>query len=98
MPLGLRSGAVNITGTVYVPPAGRAQIAPYLDDILKIINDLDQAVEKAMARLMLLPYPPALRHGNKRTSRLVANAPASGERVSAAVAPEYRRTGAQGTP
>ncbi len=74
VPLGLRSEAVGITGTVYVPPAGQAEIASYLDDILKIIDDLDQPIEKAMACLMLLPYLQPFADGNKRTSRLVANA------------------------
>jgi len=74
VPRGLRAGPVGITGTVYVPPASKAEIASYLDAILKVINSCTQPSEKALACLVLLPYLQPFADGNKRTSRLVANA------------------------
>jgi fido (protein-threonine AMPylation protein) len=71
---GLREHPVGITGTVYVPPASRVEISAYFDDIIATINAIEQPVEKAMACLMLLPYLQPFADGNKRTSRLLANA------------------------
>lgn len=72
--VGLREHPVGITGTVYVPPASKVELAAYLRDIIDIINSINHPVEKAMACLVLLPYLQAFADGNKRTSRLVANA------------------------
>jgi fido (protein-threonine AMPylation protein) len=74
VPTGLRIHPVGITGTIYTPPAGATQLASYLDDILDRINSLKEPVEKAMACLTLLPYLQPFLDGNKRTSRMVANA------------------------
>lgn len=74
VPTGLRDHPVGITGTVYVPPASRVEISSYLGDVINVINDIDEPAEKSMACLMLLPYLQAFADGNKRTSRLVANA------------------------
>ncbi|MBU3979620.1 Fic family protein [Patescibacteria group bacterium] len=74
VPVGLRETPVGITGTVYVPPASKVELASYLRDIIDTINNIDQPVEKAMACLVLLPYLQVFADGNKRTSRLVANA------------------------
>jgi Fic family protein len=74
VPSGLREHPVGITGTVYTPPASKVEIASYLGDIISTINSIDQPLEKAMACLMLLPYLQTFADGNKRTSRLLANA------------------------
>jgi Fic family protein len=74
VPRGLRSAPVGITGTVYVPPASQAEIASHLDVILRTVNGLESPVERALACLVLLPYLQPFVDGNKRTSRLVANA------------------------
>lgn len=74
VPVGLRETPVGITGTVYVPPASKAELTSYLRDIIDTINDIDQPVEKAMACLVLLPYLQVFADGNKRISRLIANA------------------------
>lgn len=74
VPSGLREHPVGITGTAYVPPSSRVEISAYLDDIIDTVNDIDEPLEKAMACLLLLPYLQAFSDGNKRTSRLVANA------------------------
>lgn len=74
VPSGLREHPVGITGTVYVPPASQIEIASYLGDIIDTINDMDHPLEKAVACLVLLPYLQAFADGNRRTSRLMANA------------------------
>lgn len=74
VPFGLREHPVGITGTMYVPPASQIEIASYLHDIVKAINDIEEPIEKAMACLVLLPYLQPFADGNKRTSRLIANA------------------------
>ena len=74
VPTGLREHPVGITGTVYTPPASKVEIAAYLRDIIDIINNIDEPLEKAMACLVLLPYLQPFADGNKRTSRLIANA------------------------
>jgi fido (protein-threonine AMPylation protein) len=74
VPGGLRTSGVGITGTVYVPPASRVEIASHLDGILRAINSFEEPVEKALGCLVLLPYLQPFADGNKRTSRLMANA------------------------
>lgn len=74
VPLGLRESPVGITGTVYKPPASKVELSSYLRDIIDTINGIDRSLEKAMACLVLLPYLQAFADGNKRTSRLIANA------------------------
>lgn len=71
---GLRNEPVGITGTVYTPPASKAEISSYMHDIIKVINDTKKPLEKALACLMLIPYLQPFADGNKRTSRLIANA------------------------
>jgi Fic family protein len=74
VPGGLRASGVGITGTVYVPPASKVEIASHLDGILRAINGFEEPAEKALACLVLLPYLQPFADGNKRTSRLMANA------------------------
>jgi len=74
VPTGLREHPVGITGTVYIPPASQVEIAPYLRDIINTVNSISEPAEKALACLVLLPYLQPFADGNKRTSRLVANA------------------------
>lgn len=74
VPYGIRSAPVGITGTIYMPPAGKNEISSYLHDIIDAINELKSPIEKAMACLVLLPYLQPFIDGNKRTSRLTANA------------------------
>jgi Fic family protein len=74
VPTGLRSSGVGITGTVYVPPISKIEIASHLSVILRTINELNEPAKKALACLALLPYLQPFVDGNKRTSRLIANA------------------------
>jgi Fic family protein len=74
VPGGPRTSGVGITGTVYVPPASQVEIASHLDGILQAINGFKEPAEKALGCLVLLPYLQPFADGNKRTSRLMANA------------------------
>jgi Fic family protein len=74
VPLGVREHPVGITGTVYVPPASQIEIASYFQKVIDAINEITEPIEKAMACLVLIPYLQAFADGNKRTSRLIANA------------------------
>jgi Fic family protein len=74
VPTGLRNHPVGIIGTTYTPPAGASQLASYLDDIINRINGLEEPAEKALACLTLIPYLQPFLDGNKRTSRMMANA------------------------
>lgn len=74
VPRELRELPVGITGTVYVPPASQIEVSSYLGDVIDNINKIDNPIEKAMACLVFLAYLQPFADGNKRTSRLVANA------------------------
>jgi fido (protein-threonine AMPylation protein) len=74
VPYGMRDTPVGITGTVYVPPASKIELSGYMHDIIDLINQLHNPLEKTMACLMLFPYLQPFADGNKRTSRLVGNA------------------------
>ncbi len=71
---GLRNEPVGITGTVYTPPGSKVEIAACMRDIIDTINKTEKPLEKALACLMLIPYLQPFADGNKRTSRLLANA------------------------
>ncbi|MGH7870446.1 MAG: Fic family protein [Candidatus Dormibacteraceae bacterium] len=71
---GLRSSGVGITGTAYLPPSSQTEVASNLDLILQTINRLVEPAEKALGVLVLLSYLQPFADGNKRTSRLIANA------------------------
>lgn len=74
IPQGIRPMRVRITGTAYEPPVGQAQLAAYLDDVISTVNDVKEPAEKGLACLALLAYLQPFADGNKRTSRLMANA------------------------
>jgi hypothetical protein len=59
VPGGLRASGVGITGTAYVPPASRVEIASHLDGILRAINSFEEPAEKALGCLVL----PGFRRG-----------------------------------
>ena len=70
----LREGLVGITGTVYRPLDNVFQIRESLEDLCQLINTKDNAFEKAFLALVLISYIQPFEDGNKRTSRIVANA------------------------
>ena len=70
----LRYRRVRITGTRYQPLDVEAQIREAVDDACALINGKSDPYEKALLALLLIAYIQPFEDGNKRTSRLVANA------------------------
>lgn len=71
---GIRSNIVGIFGTSYTPLDNKYQIKEALDEMIKLINKTQHPVEKALIVGFLLPYIQPFEDGNKRTSRILANA------------------------
>lgn len=71
---GLRSRGVGITGTAYRPLDNKHQIAEAMEKAIAEINKMGDAWSKALAALLLIAYIQPFEDGNKRTSRLLANA------------------------
>jgi len=71
---GLRSVPVGITGTSYRPLDNKFQIREAVDELLKLINDRPLPYEKSLLAQAFVPYIQPFEDGNKRTSRLLANA------------------------
>jgi len=70
----LRYRRVRITGTRYQPLDVESQIREAVDDACTLINGKTDPYEKALLALLLIAYIQPFEDGNKRTSRLVANA------------------------
>jgi len=70
----LRYRRVRITGTTYQPLDVEAQIREAVEDACVLINGKENPYEKALLALLLISYIQPFEDGNKRTSRLVANA------------------------
>jgi Fic family protein len=71
---GLRSQPVRITGTLYVPPSGKKKLDSLLKKIVKQVNNLSYTPEKALVISVMLAYLQPFADGNKRSSRMLANA------------------------
>lgn len=71
---GLRSRAVGVTGTAYRPLDNQHQIAEAVEKAAEAINALKEPWSKSLAALLLIAYIQPFEDGNKRTSRLLANA------------------------
>jgi fido (protein-threonine AMPylation protein) len=72
--LGIRSAAVRISGSKYVPLSDSQQITENLEKIITAINVIKEPLDKALASLLLIAYLQPFADGNKRTSRVLANA------------------------
>lgn len=70
----LRHRAVGISGTRYRPLDVEPQIREAIDDACALINGKAEPYEKALLTLLLVAYIQPFNDGNKRTSRLAANA------------------------
>lgn len=70
----LRHRRVRITGTAYQPLDVEAQIREAVEDACGLINGKQNPYEKALLALLLIAYIQPFEDGNKRTSRLAANA------------------------
>ncbi len=71
---GIRREQVRITGTRYIPPSGRAKLAPLFDDVIRTINRATYPPDKALIAASLIAYLQPFIDGNKRISRMLANA------------------------
>ena len=71
---GLREKAVGVTGSTYRPLDNIHQIKEAIELLCVVINKISSPYEKAMIALLGLSYIQPFEDGNKRTSRLVANA------------------------
>ena len=71
---GLRKGPVGITGTKYRPLFNEADIRDVMNEYVKVLNKLKDPYTKSLITLALISYIQPFQDGNKRTSRLLANA------------------------
>lgn len=71
---GLRLKPVGITGTNYKPLDNQYQIQEALEKAVKVINETIDPWSKALVALLLISYIQPFEDGNKRSSRLIANA------------------------
>ena len=74
IPTGTREQRVRITGTLYEPLHGRRQLEEMLRKIVGHINKLAYPPEKALVAACMVAYLQPFADGNKRTSRMLANA------------------------
>jgi Fic/DOC family len=71
----LRERGVGITGSVYHPLEGGAELARAFDDLLHKAASIQDPFEQAFFAMMCLPYLQPFDDVNKRVSRLAANIP-----------------------
>lgn len=72
--LGIRSQQVGIAGTNYVPPVGKPVLEKCLESAISLINKINYPLAKALTATCLIAYIQPFADGNKRTSRMIANA------------------------
>jgi len=72
--LGVRSAPVRISGSKYIPLSQSQQISENLAKLILAINSIKNPLDKALASLLLIAYLQPFADGNKRTSRVLANA------------------------
>lgn len=71
---GMRSKTVGITGTRYRPLDNQHQIREAMEKMVTVINAETVPIAKALMASLLISYIQPFEDGNKRTSRLLANA------------------------
>ncbi len=71
---GIRSAAVRISGSKYIPLTHSQPIAENLEKTITAINAVKEPLDKALASVLLIAYLQPFADGNKRTSRVLANA------------------------
>lgn len=71
---GIRAQRVRITGTVYEPMHNRHDLEEALKRLISHINKVDYPPEKALIAGAMIAYIQPFSDGNKRTSRMLANA------------------------
>ena len=71
---GLRTAAVRISGSKYIPLTHSMQIDENFDKVIDAANSIEHPLDKALAVLLLISYLQPFADGNKRTARVLANA------------------------
>lgn len=71
---GFRKSGVGITGSLYKPLGDQHQIQEAVDKLSVLLNETTNPYLKAMFASLLLAYIQPFEDGNKRTSRVLANA------------------------
>src|SRR3989344_6154284 len=71
---GLRQKPVGVLGSKYIPLDNVHQIKEAVETLVTLINKIDSPFGKALIALLGLSYIQPFEDGNKRTSRLMANA------------------------
>ncbi|MDL2263917.1 Fic family protein [Synergistaceae bacterium OttesenSCG-928-I11] len=71
---GLRSHPVGIVGTDYRPLDNRHQIRDALEGLVQTINATEHPFARALIAVLMISYIQPFEDGNKRTSRILANA------------------------
>lgn len=71
---GIRARAVGITGTAYRPLDNKHQIVEAMEKMSEAINGAKNSWSKSLLSLLMIAYIQPFEDGNKRTSRLIANA------------------------
>ena len=71
---GFRKGMVGITGSKYRPLDNQHQIREAFENLCAVVLKLKTPYEKALMALLGIGYIQPFEDGNKRTSRLIANA------------------------
>lgn len=74
VPQGIRREQIRITGTRYIPPYGQQKLTSLFEDVLSVINGAVYPPDKALIASVLIAYLQPFVDGNKRTSRMLANA------------------------
>ena len=71
---GIRKHPVGITGSVFRPLDNEWQIREALEKLVEAVNKSKYPIEKALIIMSVLAYIQPFADGNKRTSRMLANA------------------------
>lgn len=71
---GLRSSPVGIIGTNYRPIENQYQIIDAMQILVSVLNSLQHPFERAFVAVLMISYIQPFEDGNKRTSRILANA------------------------
>lgn len=71
---GFRKGPVGVLGSKYLPLDNIYQITEAVEELFSVVVRMKTSYEKAMLALLGISYIQPFEDGNKRTSRLLANA------------------------
>jgi Fic family protein len=71
---GLRTSPVGIIGTIYKPLDNQHQINDAMQLLVTTLNSIKHPFERAFVAVLMLSYIQPFEDGNKRTSRILANA------------------------